>query len=333
MWPPPVRDEVWCVTRTTPRWQRWRNAGRALGFFCVVVLAMVVGCAAVVGVAVVIVWPSVFLTVGWIVFALGIGLAARLLPEPRRRRVGVATLAVLTLLGGFALLWPGPTSTPSASASAHHESTCWATSCLAAHPDRVAKVIFASPGPMVGGASDVTDLLGRPGTHLGSVLAKALPPRALLTWTIDQVDSRAARAYVGDADGHALPRDQRGRRTGPVLPSTRRADGGDVGFYANATLLRPTAWRDPHPALRHLTTPALVIKGSCDYLNWSSEVDYRDTLRNAQMVYLPDAGHRAYAERPAAFFAAVTAFLAGKPLPLPTYTGSAVPSDYQGPHG
>lgn len=34
---------------------------------------------------------------------------------------------------------------------------------LALHPDRVAKVVFASPGPMVGGASDVNDLLGRLG--------------------------------------------------------------------------------------------------------------------------------------------------------------------------
>lgn len=96
----------------SPRVQ-WRTIGRALAFSCVVVLAMVLGRAAIVGITVVIAWPPVFLTVGWIVFALGIVLAVRLL-SAQRRRVGVATPIVPTLVRGFVLLWPGPTSTPTA---------------------------------------------------------------------------------------------------------------------------------------------------------------------------------------------------------------------------
>ncbi len=74
-----------------------------------------------------------------------------------------------------------------------------------------------------------------------------------------------------------------------------------------------------------------MIKGSCDYLTWSSARDYLDTLPNAEMVYLDGAGHRAYAERPTAFFALTTAFFAARPLPLPAYTATAAPPDYQGP--
>jgi len=42
--------------------------------------------------------------------------------------------------------------------------------------------------------------------------------------------------------------------------------------------------------LRGLATPALVVKGSCDYLPWSVATDYRDTLPAARMVYCPVLG-------------------------------------------
>ena len=208
-----------------------------------------------------------------------------------------------------------------------------AAAYLAAHPGHVDKVVFASPGPMVGGASDVTGLLGRAGAgHAATVLGQALWPRALLAWTLDQVNPRAAHAYAGDAEMDARFRTI-SAAAAPALYCHPPPDagGGDVGFYANATLLRRTAWRDPHPALRHVQTPALVIKGQCDYLTWSSAVDYRNTLPRARLVYLPGAGHRAYAERPAAFFGTVAAFLADRPLPVPPYGGTAPPPGYRGP--
>lgn len=412
--------------------------GRGLAFAGLVVLAMLAGYGAITGVAVVASWPAVFLAGGWVVFAVGVVLAARVLPAPQRRRIGGATLALLSVLGGFALLWPGSTTEPAAPAGtrwvslptgsrlAYQELSgpgprqavpviflhggpgvadmagdipylrrladagwntyvydqigagrsarladptgytmaravadldtfrhaigaqrvdllgySWgstlAAAYLAAHPDHVDKVVFASPGAMVGGASDVTSLLGHSDTsHRWAVLAQALQPRALLAWTLDRVNPRAAHAYAGDAEMDARFRAISAAAAPalychPPAAATEGHDGGDVGFYANVTLLRPSAWQDPHPALRHLATPALVIKGSCDYLNWSSAVDYRDTLPDARMVYLRGAGHRAYAEQPTAFFATVTAFLAGDQFPVPLYTGTAAPADYQGP--
>jgi proline iminopeptidase len=161
-------------------------------------------------------------------------------------------------------------------------------------------------------------------------------PRALLAWTLVQVNPRAAHAYAADAEMDARFR----RLNAAAAPglvchpvASAGADGGDVGFYANATMLRPSVWRgvDPHQALRQVRTPALVVKGSCDYLSWSSAVDYRTTLSDARLVYLAGAGHRLYAERPEAFFATVEAFLGGRPLPVPVEARSTPPADYQGP--
>jgi pimeloyl-ACP methyl ester carboxylesterase len=106
-----------------------------------------------------------------------------------------------------------------------------------------------------------------------------------------------------------------------------------LGFYAfqfpQSAAAPPLP--DPRPALAHLATPALVIKGSCDYLSWSSGLAYRQVLPNARLVYLHHAGHNAYQDRPAEFLATVRAFLAGRPLPVPAWTGDDAPADYEGP--
>ncbi|HJS86221.1 MAG TPA: alpha/beta fold hydrolase, partial [Acetobacteraceae bacterium] len=212
-----------------------------------------------------------------------------------------------------------------------------AAAYLAAHADHVERVVFASPGRMIGGTSNLFDLLGRlDAAHLWDVLRFALEPRAFMTWILVQVNPLAAHAFTGDPAMDAQLRKILAALT-PALYCRPPAepDRTDPGFYANEMLLKPRAWRDidPHDALRQLAIPALVIKGSCDYLSWPSATDYRDTMPQARMVYLQGAGHRAYAERPDIFFALVNAFLNGAPLPVPFETGSKPPPGFEGPVG
>jgi proline iminopeptidase len=415
-----------------------RRIGRAAAFAGLLLVAVLLAVAAVVGVAALIVWPVVFLAAGWVVLGLGVWLAARVTATPTiRRRLAAVTLAVLTLVGGFALLWPTEASPPAAlpgvrmvdlptgarlaylklpAAGARRATPVvfvhggpgvadmrgdapylqrladvgfdvylydqvgvgrstrladptgytrqhavadleafrqaigaarvdllgysWGATLsaayLARYPDRVGKVVFASPGEMASARyANGPALLDRlTGRQQVAVYRQMLAPRALLAWTLAQVNPRAAHAYAGDAE-----MDTRFRRlnaaVSPALYCGGSAppDTADVGFYNNVVLQRPAALQgpDPHPVLRGLDTPALVVKGSCDYLPWSAATDYRDTLPAARMVYLPGAGHQAFAERPDAFFATVTAFLTDQPLPLPAETRRTPPPDYQGP--
>jgi proline iminopeptidase len=414
----------------------WRGLGPAVGFAGLVFLTVLLAFGAAVGAALWTTAPAVFLTAGWVVLALGIYVSARIaVAPPLRNRVAVATVAVLTVVGGIGLLWPqtGPrppappgmqtvllptgtrlaylklaaTGTPSpvplvfvhggpgvadmsgdagylrrlAAAGydvylydqlgAGHSARLadptgytfdraladldafrafigaarvdllgysWGATLsaayLAAHPDRVRKVVFASPGPMVGGRSDVNDLLAHVDLrHRLSVYRQVLVPRSILTWTLVQVNPRAAHAFAGDDEMDTRFRGLSADASPGLFCQPVTTSGGDVGFYANATMLRPSVWRgvDPHAALRHTPTPALIVKGSCDYLTWSSAVDYRDTLPNARLVYLTGAGHAVYAERPEPFFATVEAFLADRALPEPVETGTAAPAGYRGP--
>ncbi|MFJ8440455.1 alpha/beta fold hydrolase [Kitasatospora griseola] len=72
--------------------------------------------------------------------------------------------------------------------------------------------------------------------------------------------------------------------------------------------------------------PALVLRGECDYKHWEVTREYRDTLPGARLLYVPGAGHAIAVDQPAAYRAAVLAFLTGAPLPGAPYTGADDPA-------
>jgi proline iminopeptidase len=213
-----------------------------------------------------------------------------------------------------------------------------AASYLAAHPEHVARVVFSSPGALAPALDDGSSGGVRGRLPLAGQLrlyALLVRPRVLLGYTLLQVNPRAAHAFVGDAEMDA--RNDRVYNAGRAGTHCRDLPPGPalhgLGFYTyqfpQSAAARP--WVDPRPALARLATPALVIKGSCDYLSWSSGLAYRHALPRAELVYLRHAGHNAYQDQPELFLAVVRAFLAGRPLPAPPWTGDAVPADYEGP--
>lgn len=207
------------------------------------------------------------------------------------------------------------------------------------HPERVAGLVLLSPGPL-----DPADhsanraTAGLSGTRRARLYAELLAPRALLGYTLLQVNPAAAHAYLPDAPADAR-NDAVLTRSAPALhcPGARgvRRPVHGSGFYAlqypqSATAAPPA---DPRPALTGLTIPALIIKGSCDYLSWASALDYRDRLPGARLVYLPGAGHNVQQDRPGAVLATIAAFLDGRPLPVPIYRKDRPPPGYAGPVG
>ncbi len=211
-----------------------------------------------------------------------------------------------------------------------------AATYLARHPGRVSRIVLSSPAdlaPSAGGASLLGPLTVR--QKLG-VFAAMARPRIQLAYSLLQVNPTAAHALVGDGevDGDFEAVYDRSR---PALHCPGQDPGPrlrGVGFYANQYPQSPTRDRpaDPRPALARTATPALVIKGSCDYLSWSSALGYLKALPRSTLFYLPGAGHNAYQDRPARYLAEVRAFLTGHRLPIPAHRGTAVPTDYRGPH-
>jgi proline iminopeptidase len=210
-----------------------------------------------------------------------------------------------------------------------------AAAYAAAHPERVAKMVLSSPGdpsPAAGGAS----MLFRLSTEEKlSVYALLTPPRPMLAYALLQVSPQAAHAFAGDAEMDARF-DRVYNRTRPALhcrgePPGPRLHG--LGFYAH--YYPQSATSPPHAeflsALTEQDIPALVIKGRCDYLSWSSTQEYLEALPDARLLYLDGSGHNAYQDEPERYMAGVRAFLLGRPLPEPPYEGSRLPENYEGP--
>lgn len=204
---------------------------------------------------------------------------------------------------------------------------------LAAHPDRVAKVAFTSPGEIWPDAHPDTDV--SPWGKLTGAQKKRYDeltsaPRFLLQALLLGTNPQAAHRLIGDAESDArlheiavTGRDLGGCPGGP--PGEGEVHQNPQGFYTNQlTNADFETVADPRPVLRKVQTPALVLRAECDYVPWIDTREYRDTLPGATMVYIPGAGHGITGEAGPAYLRAILGFLAGEPLT--GYTGAEDPA-------
>jgi proline iminopeptidase len=202
----------------------------------------------------------------------------------------------------------------------HSYGGALAAAYLAAHPDRVERMVLVSPGPL--DPADTSENGATAGLDAGRkarLYAEPLGPRDLLGYALLQVNPLAAHAFLPDTAADAR-NDSVLTIAEPALfcPGDVPADLPPVrgsGFYAmqypqSATAPPPA---DVRPALTGLSTPTLILKGRCDYLSWRSAVEYRRLLPGSVLGYVPDAGHNLHQERPEVVRDAIAAFLDGRP--------------------
>lgn len=265
--------------------------------------------------------------------AIGSGGSTRL-PDPTDYAVSrdVADLEhVRTLIGADRLVLVG-----------HSYGGLLAAHYLAAHPDHVEKLVLISPqslDPADGSGGLVTARLD-PQRLLRLAIA-LLAPRALLGYTLLQVNPTVAHAYLPDAEADArndevltisrpaLHGTGSAEFTGPATDDSYRGSGFYRLQYPQSPVAPPPA--DVRPVLRGMTQQALILKGGADYLSWSSAITYRRTLPHSVLAYYPEAGHNVYQDRPTAARSAIRAFLTGTALPAPPYSSLEVPAGYEGP--
>ena len=201
-----------------------------------------------------------------------------------------------------------------------------AANYMTVHPERVARVIFTSPGPM-----------SRADTPKGGVTpaARLSPDRQqqsqallnaprLVAWRLlMEINFEAATHFIPEAelDGFA-DRLMASFIDGAVYDVANLARGPDfIGFgWWSMTMTNVDMnlrARDPHLFLPRNRTPALVLRGEYDYIPARVAEAYRTSLPNASLVNVPNAGHLLYDEQPELFLAIVRAFLLDQPLPLP----------------
>jgi proline iminopeptidase len=206
---------------------------------------------------------------------------------------------------------------------------------IAKYGEHVEKVVFSSPGsidPKDASGGNITSRLTS--LERSALFKKLLYPRVLMAYGLLQVNPLAAMNFASDNEMDAR-NDIVYKCTQPALHSRGLPLGpqlSGLGFYANQTPQSASAKSKPdvRKALSERNTLALIIKGSSDYLSWSSAIDYKQALSNSSLIYFSGAGHNAYQDVPQPFMEVLRAFLNDKSLPVTTYNKLEPPADYEG---
>jgi len=124
-------------------------------------------------------------------------------------------------------------------------------------------------------------------------------------------DAAACRAYFAllfhatFADSAAAHRSR-----GDLCAGSPEALGNKIKSIDRFTLPSLGDW-DWRPALRAITAPALVIRGTLDHVPLESAREWAAALPNGRLLQLEGSGHFPYLEVPERFFAAAATFLQG----------------------
>jgi proline iminopeptidase len=177
----------------------------------------------------------------WVYDQVGTGRSSRL-PDPRQYTIArnVADLeAIRQRIGADRMVLIG-----------HSWGAQVAAAYLAAHPDRVARVVFSSPGALAPALDDGSDAGVRDRLTTGQRLGLyrlLLRPRVLLAWTLLQVNPEAAHTFAGDAEMDAR-NDRVYNHSRPALHCHGASPGPalhGLGFYAHQSPSRPPPARGP----------------------------------------------------------------------------------------
>lgn len=222
----------------------------------------------------------------------------------------------------------------------HSWGSTLAASYMAKYPSHVAKAVFHSPGRIWQLASGEnydfsrTDVgrQGLPGMRLLAALflrdrnpeaAERLVPQLESEILVVPSFRQTLGTVVCKGDFNKLPSD--------LIAALDGHENPGVNPYVLQELVPDTeqAEGDPHAALRENRTPAILLYPECNYLSWQGALDYRRTLPNLKVFYIPRAGHYIQFEQPELLKRVILAFLLDQPDALPPYTGDADPRGNQ----
>lgn len=183
---------------------------------------------------------------------------------------------------------------------------------MAAHPGHVEKVVFSSPGAMwdVGRFEfdySHTANVGEDPGFTPSVLAALFLVGRNPVIAEEIVPQSAMEAFMDGMPTSVKIENDYCAGTEARIPRTLIAG---ANTYVNKLIFASQkSYPDPRAALRGNSTPALVLRGACDFVPLAVAKEYVATFPQTQLVEIENAGHAIYAAQPAQVYAAIEHFL------------------------
>ena len=222
----------------------------------------------------------------------------------------------------------------------HSWGSTLAASYMAKYPAHVSKAVFHSPGRIwrLESGEDYdfsrTDVghQGLPGFRLLAALflrdrnpdaAEKLVPQLESEILVVPSFRQTLGTVVCKGGFNKLPKD--------LIDALDGHENPGVNPYVLQELIPDTehAEGDPHAALRENRTPSILLYPECNYLSWAGAIDYRKTLPNLKIFYIPRAGHYIQFEQPELLKRVILSFLLDQPDAIAAYTSDTDPRKNQ----
>jgi pimeloyl-ACP methyl ester carboxylesterase len=183
---------------------------------------------------------------------------------------------------------------------------------MAAHPGHVEKVIFSSPGAMWDVSRFRFDY-----SHSASVgedpgFTPAIIAALFLTGRNPAIAQQIVSDSAMETFMDTMPTSVKVENNycaGDEARISRGLIAGSNNYVNKVVFTSQKSYPDPRPALRGNPTPALVLRGACDFVPLEFAKEYVATFPQSQMVQIQNAGHALYEAQPAQIYDAMASFL------------------------
>lgn len=183
-----------------------------------------------------------------------------------------------------------------------------ATAFIAEHPDKVEKVIFTGPGPILPWNTKLETIQPPDSLSLKQPLFTNRQGRKKVYNLRAKFVEALARAFnwklASDREMDAfstLLNHEMGKSTlcnPDDLIVTNKIESGS-GYYSMVKTVQSfDVTTDIRAKLTRCTVPALIMRGQCDGIQWGYAGEYLTLFTHSKMVIIPDAGHSIGSEQP-----------------------------------
>ena len=203
----------------------------------------------------------------------------------------------------------------------------------AAHPDHVAKLVFHSPGaiwnyasaPLEPQRTDAKEHGGLPPLRIVAAIVLSHASWSAAENLLPQEESGDWQLANASADlGATVCKGERGKL--PVDLSPAKVAGMNLYPLLVADReLNDKPEMDIRGQLGKLHVPAIALESQCEFVPWSQQLEYKQSIPGLQEFYFADAGHYINFSQPEKLAAVIRSFLLDQPPPFPAYQGDKDP--------
>lgn len=187
---------------------------------------------------------------------------------------------------------------------------------LSKHPEKIAKIIFTSPGPIypINNAEiniPAPDSFGlRAPLYTNKAATESSTNTRIKAITFFATRFGTKIASDKEVDEYADFLDSKAYKSALCDTSINLADRGGNGFFASILTYKSIIlMKDFREIIKGINLPVLILKGQCDNQPWGATNEYLNLFPNHKFVLIPNAGHFINVEQHEVYIREIKTFL------------------------